>query len=120
MPSRLASMFVAMVTVPTLSLLLALVEWAGQTSSSPHLLLRPRERERDPVASMHFNIAVIHAGSTVQQGEAGAAAAAGRVPYQGFGRVHSSFGESVVTQWGSANVIWLQVSLKEVMQLERN
>lgn len=63
---------------------------------------------------MHFNIAVIHAGSTVQQGEAGAAAAAGaagRVPYAGFGRVHSSFGESVVTQWGSANVIWLQVSL---------
>ncbi|XP_016389491.1 glutamate receptor ionotropic, NMDA 2D-like [Sinocyclocheilus rhinocerous] len=99
-----------MVTVPTLSLLLALVEWAGQTSSSPHLLLRPRERERDPVASMHFNIAVIHAGSTVQQGEAGAAAAAGRVPYPGFGRVHSSFGESVVTQWGSANVIWLQVN----------
>ncbi|XP_051999437.1 glutamate receptor ionotropic, NMDA 2D-like [Xyrauchen texanus] len=100
-----------MVTVPTLSLLLTLVEWAGQTSSSPHLLLRPRERERDPVASMHFNIAVIHAGSTVtQQGEAGAAAAAGRVPYPGFGRVHSSFGESVVTQWGSANVIWLQVN----------
>ncbi|XP_059423562.1 glutamate receptor ionotropic, NMDA 2D [Carassius carassius] len=99
-----------MVTVPTLSLLLALVEWVGQTSSSPHLLLRPRERERDPVASMHFNIAVIHAGSTVQQGEAGAAAAAGRVPYPGFGRVHSSFGESVVTQWGSANVIWLQVN----------
>ncbi|KTG45148.1 hypothetical protein cypCar_00029485 [Cyprinus carpio] len=59
---------------------------------------------------MHFNIAVIHAGSTVQQGEAGAAAAAGRVPYPGFGRVHSSFGESVVTQWGSANVIWLQVN----------
>uniref|UniRef100_A0A671Q2D4 Glutamate receptor n=1 Tax=Sinocyclocheilus anshuiensis TaxID=1608454 RepID=A0A671Q2D4_9TELE len=85
-----------MVTVPTLSLLLALVEWAGQSSSSPHLLLRPRERERDPVASMHFNIAVIHVGSTVQQGEAGATAAAGRVPYPGFGRVHSSFGESVV------------------------
>ncbi|KAA0703118.1 Glutamate receptor ionotropic, NMDA 2D [Triplophysa tibetana] len=99
-----------MVTVPTLSLLLALVEWVGQTSSSPHLLLRPRERERDPVASMHFNIAVIHAGSTVQQGEAGAAAAPGRVPFAGFGRVHSSFGESVVTQWGSANVIWLQVN----------
>ncbi|XP_052474693.1 glutamate receptor ionotropic, NMDA 2D isoform X1 [Carassius gibelio] len=109
-PSRLASSFIAMVTVPTLSLLLALVQWAGQSSSSPHLLLRPRERERDPVASMHFNIAVIHAGSTVQQGEAGAAAAAGRVPYPGFRRVHSSFGESVVTQWGSANVIWLQVN----------
>lgn len=60
---------------------------------------------------MHFNIAVIHAGSTVQQGEGGAAAAPGRVPFAGFGRVHSSFGESVVTQWGSANVIWLQVSL---------
>ncbi|XP_049336352.1 glutamate receptor ionotropic, NMDA 2D isoform X2 [Astyanax mexicanus] len=98
-----------MVTVPALSLLLALVEWVGPAGSSPHLLLRPRERERDPVASMHFNIAVIHAGSGAQ-GDAGAAAAGGRVLYPGFGRVHSSFGESVVTQWGSANVIWLQVN----------
>ncbi|KAI4905612.1 hypothetical protein NFI96_019136, partial [Prochilodus magdalenae] len=110
LPFPLASLSVAMVTAPALSLLLALVEWVGLTGSSPHLLLRPRERERDPVASMHFNIAVIHAGSGAQ-GDAGAAAAAGgRVLYPGFGRVHSSFGESVVTQWGSANVIWLQVN----------
>ncbi|XP_062847826.1 glutamate receptor ionotropic, NMDA 2D [Trichomycterus rosablanca] len=98
-----------MVKVPALPLLLALVEWVGPVVSSPHLLLRPRERERDPVASMHFNIAVIHAGSVAQE-EAGVSAAGGRVLYPGFGQVHSSFGESVVTQWGSANVIWLKVN----------
>ncbi|KAK3551247.1 hypothetical protein QTP70_013986, partial [Hemibagrus guttatus] len=100
---------VAMVTVPALPLLLALVEWVGPTVASPHLLLRPRERERDQVAPMHFNIAVIHAGS-VAQDEAGVTAAGGRVLYPGFGRVHSSFGESVVTKWGYVNVIWLQVN----------
>ncbi|KAK3571938.1 hypothetical protein QTP86_020507 [Hemibagrus guttatus] len=98
-----------MVTVPALPLLLALVEWVGPTVASPHLLLRPRERERDQVAPMHFNIAVIHAGS-VAQDEAGVTAAGGRVLYPGFGRVHSSFGESVVTKWGYVNVIWLQVN----------
>lgn len=97
-----------MVTVPALPLLLALVEWVGPAISSPHLLLRPRERERDQVAPMHFNIAVIHAGSMAQD-EAGVTAAGGRVLYPGFGRVHSSFGESVVTKWGYVNVIWLQV-----------
>lgn len=97
-----------MVTVPALPLLLVLVEWVGPVLSSPHLLLRPRERERDQVAPMHFNIAVIHAGS-VAQDEAGVTAAGGRVLYPGFGRVHSSFGESVVTKWGYVNVIWLQV-----------
>lgn len=97
-----------MVQVPALPLLLALVEWVGPAASTPHLLLRPRERERDPVASMHFNIAVIHAGSLAQE-EAGVAAGGGRMLYPGFGQVHSSFGESVVTQWGSANVIWLKV-----------
>ncbi|KAF4088301.1 hypothetical protein AMELA_G00081890 [Ameiurus melas] len=98
-----------MVTVPAFSLLLVLVEWVGPVVSSPHLLLRPRERERDQVAPMHFNIAVIHAGS-VAQDEAGVTAAGGRVLYPGFGRVHSSFGESVVTKWGYVNVIWLQVN----------
>ncbi|KAF5904468.1 glutamate receptor ionotropic, NMDA 2D-like, partial [Clarias magur] len=98
-----------MVTVPALPLLLALVEWVGPVISSPHLLLRPRERERDQVAPMHFNIAVIHAGA-VAQDEAGVTASGGKVLYPGFGRVHSSFGESVVTKWGYVNVIWLQVN----------
>lgn len=96
-----------MVAIPTLSLLLALAEWAGPVTPSPHLLLRPRERERDPGTIMNFNIAVIHAGASVQV-EA-AAGPGGRVLYPGFGRAHSSLGESVITQWGSANVIWLQV-----------
>ncbi|XP_071025221.1 glutamate receptor ionotropic, NMDA 2D-like [Oncorhynchus clarkii lewisi] len=97
-----------MVAIPTLSLLLALAEWAGLVTPSPHLLLRPRERERDPGTVMNFNIAVIHAGASVQV-EA-AAGPGGRVLYPGFGRAHSSLGESVITQWGSANVIWLQVN----------
>lgn len=58
---------------------------------------------------MNFNIAVIHAGASAHA-EAVASGAGGRVVYPGFGRVYSSLGESVVTQWGSANVIWLQVS----------
>ncbi|XP_071761113.1 glutamate receptor ionotropic, NMDA 2D [Centroberyx gerrardi] len=98
-----------MVAIPTLSLLLVLAEWAGLVDSSPHLLLRPSPRERDAGAMMNFNIAVIHAGATVQA-EAAVAGPGGRVLYPGFGRVHSSLGESVVTQWGSANVIWLQVN----------
>nr|XP_046157434.1 glutamate receptor ionotropic, NMDA 2D-like [Oncorhynchus gorbuscha] len=97
-----------MVAISTLSLLLALAEWAGLVTPSPHLLLRPRERERDPGTVMNFNIAVIHAGASVQV-EA-AAGPGGRVLYPGFGRAHSSLGESVITQWGSANVIWLQVN----------
>ncbi|KAK7886321.1 hypothetical protein WMY93_025942 [Mugilogobius chulae] len=75
----------------------------------PHLLLRPSPRERDAGAIMNFNIAVIHAGATVQA-EAAVAGPGGRVLYPGFGRVYGSLGESVVTQWGSANVIWLQVN----------
>lgn len=97
-----------MVAIPTLSLLLVLAEWAGLVDSSPHLLLRPSPRERDAGAMMNFNIAVIHAGATVQA-EAAVAGPGGRVLYPGFGRVYGSLGESVVTQWGSANVIWLQV-----------
>lgn len=99
---------VAMVAIPTLSLLLVLAEWAGLVDASPHLLLRPSPRERDAGAMMNFNIAVIHAGATVQA-EAAVAGPGGRVLYPGFGRVYGSLGESVVTQWGSANVIWLQV-----------
>lgn len=97
-----------MVAIPTLSLLLVLAEWAGLVDTSPHLLLRPSPRERDAGAMMNFNIAVIHAGATVQA-EAAVAGPGGRVLYPGFGRVYGSLGESVVTQWGSANVIWLQV-----------
>ncbi|XP_028281098.1 glutamate receptor ionotropic, NMDA 2D-like, partial [Parambassis ranga] len=98
-----------MVAIPTLSLLLVLAEWAGLVDTSPHLLLRPSPRERDAGAVMNFNIAVIHAGATVQA-EAAVAGPGGRVLYPGFGRVYGSLGESVVTQWGSANVIWLQVN----------
>lgn len=97
-----------MVAIPTLSLLLVLAEWAGLLDASPHLLLRPSPRERDAGTAMNFNIAVIHAGATVQA-EAAVAGPGGRVLYPGFGRVYGSLGESVVTQWGSANVIWLQV-----------
>lgn len=97
-----------MVAIPTLSLLLVLAEWAGLVDASPHLLLRPSPRERDAGTMMNFNIAVIHAGATVQA-EAAVAGPGGRVLYPGFGRVYGSLGESVVTQWGSANVIWLQV-----------
>lgn len=97
-----------MVAIPTLSLLLVLAEWAGPSEASPHLLLRPSPRERDAGTAMNFNIAVIHAGATMQP-EAAVAGPGGRVLYPGFGRVYGSLGESVVTQWGSANVIWLQV-----------
>ncbi|KAG7260702.1 hypothetical protein CRUP_016089 [Coryphaenoides rupestris] len=79
-------------------------EWAGLVDSSPHLLLRPSPRERDAGSVMNFNIAVIHAGATVQS-EAAVAGPGGKVPYPGFGRVHSSLGESVVTQWGPKTVL---------------
>lgn len=101
-----------MVAIPTLSLLLVLAEWAGPSEASPHLLLRPSPRERDAGTAMNFNIAVIHAGATMQP-EAAVAGPGGRVLYPGFGRVYGSLGESVVTQWGSANVIWLQVGKKK-------
>lgn len=101
--------------MPNLSLLLALLMWAGLVSSNPTLLLRPRERERDPGSSGNFNIAVINAGPSLHvdtgMGTQGAASG-GRVLYPGMssGRVSSSLGDSVVTQWGSANVIWLAVN----------
>nr|XP_057913643.1 glutamate receptor ionotropic, NMDA 2D isoform X1 [Doryrhamphus excisus]XP_057913644.1 glutamate receptor ionotropic, NMDA 2D isoform X1 [Doryrhamphus excisus]XP_057913645.1 glutamate receptor ionotropic, NMDA 2D isoform X1 [Doryrhamphus excisus] len=99
-----------MVAIPTLSLLLVLAEWRGPADASPHLLLRPSPREREAGTMMNFNIAVIHAGAMVQAEAAAAAGSGGRVLYPGFGRVYGSLGESVVTQWGSANVIWLQVN----------
>ncbi|XP_023685836.1 uncharacterized protein grin2db [Paramormyrops kingsleyae] len=101
--------------MPNLSLLLGLLMWAGLVSPNPTLLLRPRERERDPGSSGNFNIAVINAGPSLHadtgMGTQGAGSG-GRVLYPGMssGRVSSSLGDSVVTQWGSANVIWLAVN----------
>uniref|UniRef100_G3P917 Glutamate receptor n=1 Tax=Gasterosteus aculeatus aculeatus TaxID=481459 RepID=G3P917_GASAC len=86
-----------MVAIPTLSLLLVLAEWAGLVDSSPHLLLRPSTRERDAGAMINFNIAVIHAGATVQA-EAAVAAPGGRVLYPGFGRVNDSSPKTVLSQ----------------------
>uniref|UniRef100_A0A3P8SJU2 Glutamate receptor n=1 Tax=Amphiprion percula TaxID=161767 RepID=A0A3P8SJU2_AMPPE len=86
-----------MVAIPTLSLLLVLAEWAGPVEASPHLLLRPSPRERDAGAMMNFNIAVIHAGATVQA-EAAVAGPGGRVLYPGFGRVNDSSPKTVLSQ----------------------
>uniref|UniRef100_A0A673ASD6 Glutamate receptor n=1 Tax=Sphaeramia orbicularis TaxID=375764 RepID=A0A673ASD6_9TELE len=86
-----------MVAIPTLSLLLVLAEWAGLVETSPHLLLRPSPRERDAGAIMNFNIAVIHAGATVQA-EAAVAGPGGRVLYPGFGRVNDSSPKTVLSQ----------------------
>uniref|UniRef100_A0A3B4U3P7 Glutamate receptor ionotropic, NMDA 2C n=1 Tax=Seriola dumerili TaxID=41447 RepID=A0A3B4U3P7_SERDU len=86
-----------MVAIPTLSLLLVLAEWAGLVDASPHLLLRPSPRERDAGAMMNFNIAVIHAGATVQA-EAAVAGPGGRVLYPGFGRVNDSSPKTVLSQ----------------------
>ncbi|XP_035287225.1 glutamate receptor ionotropic, NMDA 2D-like [Anguilla anguilla] len=106
---------------PTLSLLLAMLAWTGSVGSSPALLHRPRERDRDLGSAVHYNIAVIYSGSSLHpEGVAGAAGATGgssragggRVPYPGvdLGRIPSSHGDSVVTQWGMANVIWLAIN----------
>uniref|UniRef100_A0A3Q3FPA8 Glutamate receptor n=1 Tax=Labrus bergylta TaxID=56723 RepID=A0A3Q3FPA8_9LABR len=86
-----------MVAIPTLSLLLVLAEWAGLVDASPHLLLRPSPRERDAGAMMNFNIAVIHAGATVQA-EAAVAGPGGRVLYPGFGRVLFLFSSFIISQ----------------------
>ncbi|KAG9334275.1 hypothetical protein JZ751_008257 [Albula glossodonta] len=106
---------IAKAAMATLSLLLALLLWAGPARPSPTLLLRPRERERDPGSSGNINIAVIHSGSSLHPdtGMGGMGpGGGGRVLYPGvaFGRVSNSLGESVVTQWGAANVIWLAVN----------
>ncbi|KPP74634.1 glutamate receptor ionotropic, NMDA 2D-like [Scleropages formosus] len=104
-----------MAETPVLSLLLALLMWVGPASPSPTLLLRPRERERDLGSSSNFNIAVIHSGPSPYSDtgmSVSGSGAGGRVLYPGVssGRISSSLGESVVTQWGSANVIWLAVN----------
>ncbi|KAJ8287846.1 hypothetical protein COCON_G00005050 [Conger conger] len=103
-----------MAEAPTLSLLLALLLWVGPANPSPTLLLRPRERESSGSFGS-LNIAVIYSGSSLHP-EMGIGAmesgGGGRVLYPGvaFGRVSNSLGKSIITQWGSANVIWLAVN----------
>ncbi|KAJ8389440.1 hypothetical protein AAFF_G00119780 [Aldrovandia affinis] len=96
-----------------------MLAWTGSVCSSPALLLRPRERERDLGSSFHFNIAVIYSGSSLHPetggataGGAGGRTGGGRVLHPGvdLGRTSSGLGESVVTQSGSANVIWLAIN----------
>lgn len=105
---------VGMAEIPALSLLLALLLWAGPADPSPTLLLRPRERESSGSFG-NLNIAVIYSGSSLHP-EMGIGAmesgGGGRVLYPGvaFGRVSNSLGKSIITQWGSANVIWLAVN----------
>ncbi|KAJ8354915.1 hypothetical protein SKAU_G00224820 [Synaphobranchus kaupii] len=107
-------MSIGMAAIPTLSLLLALLLWVGPASPSPTLLLRPRERESSSSFG-NLNIAVIYSGSSLHP-EMGIGAmesgGGGRVLYPGvaFGRVSNSLGKSIITQWGSANVIWLAVN----------
>ncbi|XP_051992431.1 glutamate receptor ionotropic, NMDA 2D-like [Xyrauchen texanus] len=82
---------------PALSFLLAVLACTGPAQPSPPLLLRPRERERDSGgASGGVNIAVVHSGSS-------------HLPETSAG-VGGVVGESVMTPWGPANVIWLAVN----------
>ncbi|XP_067112373.1 LOW QUALITY PROTEIN: glutamate receptor ionotropic, NMDA 2D-like [Osmerus mordax] len=72
-----------MAAKPALSLLLAVLACTGPARSSPPLLHRPRERERDSGASGGFNIAVVHSGfsllpETVGGGGLGAGANGGQ------------------------------------------
>ncbi|XP_035278867.1 glutamate receptor ionotropic, NMDA 2D [Anguilla anguilla] len=107
-------MSLGMAEIPALSLLLALLLWAGPADPSPTLLLRPRERESSGSFG-NLNIAVIYSGSSLHP-EMGIGAmdsgGGGRVLHPGvsFGRVSNSLGKSIITQWGSANVIWLAVN----------
>ncbi|KAJ8273227.1 hypothetical protein GJAV_G00099170 [Gymnothorax javanicus] len=109
---------IPMALKPTLSLLLAMLAWTGSVSFSPAHLHRSRERDRDLGSSGHFNIAVIYSGfslhpeAAVTSGAGASRAGGARVPYPGMdlGRVSSSHGDSVVTQWGLANVIWLAIN----------
>ncbi|TSO05418.1 Glutamate receptor ionotropic, NMDA 2D [Bagarius yarrelli] len=86
---------------------------SGPAWSSPPLLLRPRERERDSGgASGGVNIAVVHSGSShlpeTSVGVGGTlAAGAGTAAGTGWS---GQVGESVMTPWGPANVIWLAVN----------
>lgn len=105
-----------MAAKPALSLLLAIMAWIGQARSSPTVLLRPRERDRDPGSPGSINIAVIYSGSSLHPEMGvdgiGMGPGMGRVlpPRVGFGHISGSISESVVTQYGSANMIWLAVN----------
>ncbi|KAF4080443.1 hypothetical protein AMELA_G00171290 [Ameiurus melas] len=106
-----------MAVQPAISLLLAVLACSGPAWSSPPLLLRPRERERDSGgASGGVNIAVVHSGSShlpeTSVGVGGTlAAGAGSAAGTGVGPGWSGqVGESVMTPWGPANVIWLAVN----------
>uniref|UniRef100_A0A671PX89 Glutamate receptor n=1 Tax=Sinocyclocheilus anshuiensis TaxID=1608454 RepID=A0A671PX89_9TELE len=115
---------------PALSFLLAVLACTGPAQPSPPLLLRPRERERDSGgASGGVNIAVVHSGSShlpeTSAGVGGVGGAASAGSGSGAGPSSSSsnsgtgflnrawsgqVGESVMTPWGPANVIWLAVN----------
>lgn len=106
-----------MVVQSAISLLLAVLACSGPAWSSPPLLLRPRERERDSGgASGGVNIAVVHSGSShlpeTSVGVGGTlAAGAGTAAGTGVGTGWpGQVGESVMTPWGPANVIWLAVN----------
>uniref|UniRef100_A0A3P8WIN9 Glutamate receptor n=1 Tax=Cynoglossus semilaevis TaxID=244447 RepID=A0A3P8WIN9_CYNSE len=105
---------------PALSLLLAVLACTGPSRSSPPLLLRPRERERD---SGGVNIAVIHSGTSLLPETAvvgGAGVAGGGSgepgPGNGLGGVRGATdttllaGATVMTPSGQANVIYLTVN----------
>ncbi|XP_067280973.1 glutamate receptor ionotropic, NMDA 2D [Pseudorasbora parva] len=113
---------------PALSFLLAVLACTGPAQPSPPLLLRPRERERDSGgASGGVNIAVVHSGSShlpetsAGVGGVGGASSAGSGSGAGPSSSNSGtgflsrawsgqVGESVMTPWGPANVIWLAVN----------
>ncbi len=114
---------------PALSFLLAVLACTGPAQPSPPLLLRPRERERDSGgASGGVNIAVVHSGSShlpeTSAGVGGVGSASPAGSGSGAGPSSSSnsgtgflsrawsgqVGESVMTPWGPANVIWLAVN----------
>lgn len=115
-----------MAAKPALSLLLAVLACTGPARSSPPLLLRPRERERDLGV---VNIAVVHSGSSLLPetaaaggtgGTSGPGGPQGRGALSPLAMVAASaplasasaalVGGSVMTQYGPANVIYLTVN----------
>ncbi|KAL0962410.1 hypothetical protein UPYG_G00339680 [Umbra pygmaea] len=110
-----------MAAKPTLSFLLAMLACTGPARSSPPLLVRPRERERDLGV---VNIAVVHSGSsplpeTAAIGGTSAAGGSGGPPGRGGSpsavasvplASAALVGASVMTQYGPANVIYLTVN----------
>ncbi|XP_029586939.1 glutamate receptor ionotropic, NMDA 2D [Salmo trutta] len=115
-----------MAAKPALSLLLAVLACTGPARSSPPLLLRPRERERDLGV---VNIAVVHSGSSLLPetaaaggtgGTSGPGGPQGRGASSSLAMVAASaplasasaalVGGSVMTQYGPANVIYLTVN----------